>query len=192
MLHAKDYVLHFRCYVALGNVKDAEKLFQQLDTKADVQGHGPTRLNGFLSTSCSGQRLSLLLPVRNLHKAFHKPLPMVMHLVLQCFSWHLMDFPGWQCKCSAINQSASPKPPQATTLMLNLLLLTCINCGRSERAFEILWLSLVTVPALRFRLHESCCYSSCHTSKSHSDITRHCRGSQVSSPGRKPTNGSSG
>eukprot|EP00439_Symbiodinium_sp_Y106_P039305 s492_g4.t2 len=55
----KDYVLHFRCYVALGNVKDAEKLFQQLDTKA-------------------------------------------------------------------------------TTLMLNLLLLTCINCGRSERAFEIL------------------------------------------------------
>ncbi|CAE7934152.1 pol, partial [Symbiodinium necroappetens] len=37
--YAKDYVLHFRCYVALGNVKDAEKLFQQLDTKADVQGH---------------------------------------------------------------------------------------------------------------------------------------------------------
>ena len=39
--YAKDYVLHFRCYVALGNVKDAEKLFQQLDTKADVQGPGP-------------------------------------------------------------------------------------------------------------------------------------------------------
>ena len=27
-------MLHFRCYVAMGNVKDAEKLFHQLDLKA--------------------------------------------------------------------------------------------------------------------------------------------------------------
>ncbi|CAE7499944.1 unnamed protein product, partial [Symbiodinium pilosum] len=54
-----DYVLHFRCYVAMGNVKDAEKLFHQLDLKA-------------------------------------------------------------------------------TTLMLNLLLLTCVNCELPERGFQIL------------------------------------------------------
>mmetsp|Transcript_50676 Transcript_50676/g.94638 ORF Transcript_50676/g.94638 Transcript_50676/m.94638 type:complete len:621 (-) Transcript_50676:17-1879(-) len=50
----KDHVLHFRCYVALGNVNDAEKLFHELDTQANtlmlnlllltcVNGHQPER-----------------------------------------------------------------------------------------------------------------------------------------------------
>ena len=37
-------MLHFRCYVAMGNVKDAEKLFYQLDLKAGKRS--AVRLHG--------------------------------------------------------------------------------------------------------------------------------------------------